>query len=141
MNAQQELFGYPLVAVVEERAIGVIYGLWRKLWLQRFDGQGRALAPARVVFESASALNVFVFYGAVAGASALYLKTRNPVWDVRARAARFRCRIVTRRGLLVVPEVWSRRPGGSAWVVMPLLLKYRRTKPFSHYRVGMFKTR
>ena len=34
-----------------------------------------------------AAINVFVFYGAVAGASALYLKTRNPIWDVRARAA------------------------------------------------------
>lgn len=62
-----------------------------------------------------SALNVFVFYGALMAASALYLKTRNPVWDRRARAAA-EVGVLANVVLLVTGSTWARAAWNSWWV-------------------------
>ncbi len=62
-----------------------------------------------------AAINVFVFYGALMGASVLYLKTKDPIWDRRARAAA-EVGILCNAVLLVTGSTWAKAAWNAWWV-------------------------
>jgi heme exporter protein C len=61
-----------------------------------------------------AAINVFVFYGGVLAASCIYLATKRPVWDRRARVA---CEVgvLANAVLLTTGSTWARAAWGVWW--------------------------
>ena len=62
-----------------------------------------------------SAMNVFLLYGGLMGASVLYLRTKDPVWDRRARAAA-EIGVLANAVLLVTGSTWARAAWNTWWV-------------------------
>lgn len=61
-----------------------------------------------------AAINVFVFYGWVLAASILYLKTKDPVWDTRARVAA-EVGVLANAILLMTGATWAKAAWGVWW--------------------------
>lgn len=62
-----------------------------------------------------SAINTFVFYGAMLVASIQYLRRRDPVWDLRARVAA-EIGVLSNGVLLVTGMTWAKAAWGHWWI-------------------------
>jgi len=101
---------HAVIAMLLVIALNLLVTLWVPFWIK-----GIGASYLIFFYHFPSAINLFLFYAGVAGASALYLKTKNPVWDVRARAAA-EIGVLANAVLLLTGATWAKAAWNAWWI-------------------------
>ena len=101
---------HAVLALAALLALNVLVATWVP-----FAVQGIGHSYLVFFYHFPAALSVFALYGGAAFASAAYLKTRRPVWDVRARSAAA-VGVLANAVLLVTGSTWAKAAWNQWWV-------------------------
>lgn len=90
--------------------LNILVTYWVPFWIQ-----GIGASYLIFFYHFPSAINLFLFYAVVAATSAMYLKTKDPIWDVRARAAA-EVGVLANAVLLLTGSTWAKAAWNAWWI-------------------------